>query len=334
MRNPWLRVVVGVVAAAAALGCGSKREPPSRAVDAAARRGPTTVVEQSSGILLLGVDATRIYYAVLTSEPGQVVFMSARPDGRDARELARDELHGEAFDGGDLYWTRPGYSGDRQGAVMKVAKAGGTAEVVVGGLNLPEKLVVDGEQLYFGGQGFLAEASTAGGEPHVLVSDQLPWSLALDDERVYWVNTLDASLMSLPRKPGASASTLAAAAPREHAGALDVDATTIVWSIGTSPSTGRILSITKPGGPAVTITDAAWCERYLALAPTHVYCASTTGMDQGNVIEVAREDGAVRILYTPPDGERITGLAVTDDAVLWSVAREHHGGGALMKLAR
>jgi len=103
----------------------------------------------------------------------------------------------------DVYWVSPGTYEYGQctaadGAVMKIAKTGGTPVVLASGQACPVDLAVDGTHVYFTNEGTFASGvyqydgavmrvKVTGGQPEaVLVGPVVPYGIAVDTSAVYW----------------------------------------------------------------------------------------------------------------------------------------------------
>lgn len=139
----------------------------------------------------LAVDATHVYIA-----GGGGTLAKARKSGGKRVELAGVQVPNTGFleiavDDTHVYWgvSGPGMVAPKgTGKLLRIAKEGGTPEVVADNLDGPRGLVIDADHVYFGtGETIVARVPKSGGEVQkVYVGDPNPQVTAIDETYVYW----------------------------------------------------------------------------------------------------------------------------------------------------
>jgi sugar lactone lactonase YvrE len=135
------------------------------------------------------------------------------------------------------------------GRVMKIAKQGGAAQMLVAS-PWPQGIAVDATAVYFadGRQGTISRIPLDGGSASVLASGQrVPVAVATDVEHVYWTNSPDlapGAVMKLP-KVGGTATVLAADQESPHG--LAIDDCCVYWAnmLGGRNNHGSIGKVAK-----------------------------------------------------------------------------------------
>jgi DNA-binding beta-propeller fold protein YncE len=167
------------------------------------------------------------------------VMRVAQKGGR-AAPIASKELGPFAVAAGDqgVYWLAQGTScsgSNTDGALRSAPFKGGTAREVASGLACPEGLVIRGGFAYVTStaDGRVVRISLAGGESTNIASgEHMPRSIAVDDERVYWIAFHDESLRAAPVGGGRAVTLVGKGA----SGGVAVD-TSGVYATNTSSGT-------------------------------------------------------------------------------------------------
>jgi hypothetical protein len=105
---------------------------------------------------------------------------------------------------GVLYWVD--YDPDR-GALRRVGVEGGDVTTILGGQLLPFSLAVDDNEVFWvnnHSDGAVLKIPRAGGEPTTLRESYLAWDIAVDDDHVFWITGNQGGVVSRTLKSGAS----------------------------------------------------------------------------------------------------------------------------------
>jgi hypothetical protein len=194
--------------------------------------GGTPVTLASVPATFLAVDETRVYWTTGTGAHGALQVMSVPKQGGAPTTLASVDsgwpgAGGIAVDDTYAYWTNTvGTAPGGVGAVMRTPKAGGSSVTLAAGQNLPTVIPLSGPS----------------------VGPSLP--MAIDDARVYWMDTQGA-LKSVP-KPGGAIVTLAP--PLKANGTWGIQAIAVddarVYSVYFD---GTVTSVPKAGGASLIL---------------------------------------------------------------------------------
>jgi hypothetical protein len=209
---------------------------------------PSTVVSGTIGHL--GVDATSVYGVDNTMSPN-VLLGAPKAGGVAPTPVAMQRIFGELdLDDQFLYWAEGSL-----GRIQRVAKTGGTITDLrpadTGTVILAK---VDATDVYFAAYGAVAQSSTlnriskTGGTTAMLATSlDIPSSLAVTDDAVYWVALGDVSgagaFIKLSKADGSVVTRVAS----HEAYGLALDAQYAYWTeLGDSgASNGRILRIAR-----------------------------------------------------------------------------------------
>ncbi|MEY4544153.1 MAG: hypothetical protein RL685_348 [Pseudomonadota bacterium] len=130
------------------------------------------------------------------SQPGSVDL----PDGTLATAQAWPVAL--ALDATHVYWAN--WGGYGEGSIQRIAKLGGSAEVLARSANRPDSLALDQEHAYFAERvlGTLSRVPLAGGEPEQVVDNvnDLAWALA--DETIYFLSYSSEGIQGMSKHGG------------------------------------------------------------------------------------------------------------------------------------
>lgn len=207
-------------------------------------------------------------------------------------------VDGIAIDGTDIYFTVL-LGGGTKGDVRRVAKTGGTPEILATGFLHPAGIVLDDTTVYVADMGTFAVGASgtdgvirslpkSGGSPVVLASgEQLPYAIALDETGVVWGNTSWGGINGAVRridKTGGVVTTLAANVDPETITALHAS---VFWQgelgIQTVPlNGGSVRTLTSRGRNgrgafALDETGAYFDEDWQPNSPASVFYVPLSG---------------------------------------------------------
>jgi hypothetical protein len=197
---------------------------------------------------------------------------SARKDGKGKRVLARKQRNPNSIvlDEKYVYWTNFGsaVAGWTDGAVMKMAKSGGRAKVLLASVTGPTRLTQDSDNLYVTTVGDISTDQVVlaipkrGGRPRriVAVEDGIA-CMAVDSTNVYWTSQVSdkpakGANWVLKRAPKAGGATSVVAGPAAGtAQDLVVDNQTAFLLVGfEEEKDNKLVRVPKEGGPVATVT--------------------------------------------------------------------------------
>jgi hypothetical protein len=190
------------------------------------------------------------------------------------------------------------FSTTAAGAILRVAKAGGVAEVVTKA-PAPTHLSVDETAVYFAaqheGHSALFRAPLSGGPTERLVSGQPVMSdLVLDQTHVYFRS--NSGLWKVDKKTGA-ASCLLPTEPQRNVGRLAIDDQYLFFLLETDKRGKYAVSrISKQGGKPETIGPVANLTGRLALSDTHVYFFREVDLTTDALAKVPKTGGSPELV--------------------------------------
>ncbi|HWO23663.1 MAG TPA: hypothetical protein VNO30_33205 [Kofleriaceae bacterium] len=233
-----------------------------------------------------------------------------------------------AVDGSYVYWTSASQ-------IWRLAKVGSAAATpIVTMTTTPQSLAVDASSFYW--PEYFAErvmkAPLGGGAP-VLLSGSLgssPQFVHLDATNAYWPTDGGTSAIQTTPKSGGNAMNMITTGQPDD---IEVDASYVYWTSGSSGTTGTINRLNKATLGNQVIGTIGGALRGIALDDTHVYAASAT-----TVVRVPKTGGAVETIAT--NQTNIGDLAVGITSVFWtsyvangSVMRARKTGGGVGPVA-
>ena len=197
---------------------------------------------------------------------------SARKDGKGKRVLARKQRNPNSIvlDEKYVYWTNFGsaVSGWTDGAVMKMAKSGGRAKVVLSPVTSPTRLTQDSDTLYVTTVGDVSTDQVVlaipkrGGRSRRIVADEDGIAcMAVDSTHVYWTSQVSDKPAKgenwvLKRAPKAGGAPVVIAGPAAGtAQDLVVDSqTAFLLVVFEAEKDDKMVRVAKEGGPVATVT--------------------------------------------------------------------------------
>jgi hypothetical protein len=262
---------------------------------------------QSPHALDVIADDARVYWAVTDG------IWSVPLEGGAVAQLITGELQPTAIaaDKDDVYFAamNPVDGTSRMG---RVNKAGGPVEILWSDTFVrPAGIALDADTIYWvRGDGWsegddrsaILSMPKAGGEAHTLAFDQSgALALAVDDEKVYWLNAgqMDdygaGELHSISKK-GGPAYVLATHQKNQDwtqtssPKAVAVDATNVYWAL----SDGFLRKVPKTGGAVATLAFGGPPGLSVAIDETHLYwtAAAYQSTGYGNVARVRLDGGS------------------------------------------
>jgi hypothetical protein len=205
---------------------------------------PDRVVGDASGIYWTNAGST------LSSRDGSVVVCRATGCGSPPPQLLalfQSHPRGIALDDTYVYWVNQGLGTDpTDGAVLRIPKAGGTAQKLAEGLTSPAYLAVDAKNVYWtNGDGTVMVASKTGGDARVFADGQGgAWDIAVDDSGVYWTTQGPSGTIAMCAATGCAGGVTVLAKQNEPYG-ITLDDSAIYWTTF-DPTDGAVMKLAKP----------------------------------------------------------------------------------------
>jgi hypothetical protein len=228
------------------------------------------------------------------------------------------------------YWANDG-----EGTVSRVPLCGGSATVLVSGLNYAIAVAVDDVSVFVGMGVGLRRVPLAGGSSTDLWNGGQFEGVALDSGRVYFVvvsaaDPGDVGVWSITKDGSSGASQLYQGPVTRP---IAVDAEDVFFS--TAQVNGILVKVPKTGGAPVTLANLVVLGD-LALDDANVY-AATWGAG-ANVVQIPKGGGGSTLLVGGDNGP-ITGVAIGHGRVAWTSEDANSafsvpiGGGPISTLA-
>jgi hypothetical protein len=320
--------IVAALSALIAAGCGARTS-----LSVSESSGACAAEDEPCGAAAdcCGGQCTGGICAPALCAPGEApVVLVSGPD-RLAGLLARED---------HVYFTHYG----EEGAVLRVPKTGGAAEVLAPEGRWTESLAADETSLYFMDGDRVARVSKDGGEVTTLATQQ-DGSIAIvvDQVRAYWINPSDEVVRSVSKSGGApevlvnDPDLLAEMIPH-----LVADDTTLYWSASGLWSIPGFHATAKQGGGGLTTIDAA-ATSHMAVDETRLFW-----IDEGDYEEKipsfvmrARKDGSERTAlaeFAYEFGDVGPGMPQDETHVYWTYSQARRlmkvpkAGGAPVEL--
>ena len=239
--------------------------------------------------------------------PGATVTILAATGLYGINDLAIDETH--------VYWLLSGMSvpQDHDAQVLRVAKTGGTPEVIV---TIPPRaytFAVDATHAYVatnnqpsGETGSLIRVPKIGGQIETLTAGLAPYSVVVDDAYVYWISreSVSSSQCTISRLPKDGGDAVALVGDLACPTGLAVDATSLFF-----PDTnhGRVLRAPKTGGEPVELASGFISTDRVSLDETTVYfmaCKNDQVVCESgqDIYTVAKTGGSAQLLASAGQG--------------------------------
>jgi hypothetical protein len=193
---------------------------------------------------------------------------------------------GVATNATNLFWSLgpPDTSITGAGQILETSLYGGQQSIIVSGLNQPQNLLADAENVYWldsTAMGYsINKASISAGQPMMLAAAAAPTPMAIDSSNVYWFNTEYDAVYALPIG-GGHVSTIAAGVASAQALAADgsfvyVYGDDSVRAVPVTGGTPRVLASGLLMGSGLTVDDSFV---YWASVDGRVMRASKPGPD-------------------------------------------------------
>jgi hypothetical protein len=218
----------------------------------------------------LAVDETSVYF---TSEVDSAL-LQVKKSSSAATVLAK--VAGPKYltvDATHVYFVTLG--GDSGGSVQRIAKSGGSPEILISGHAGLDSIVVDAQSVYFRSNQGLFKLPKSGGAAQRLFArtdkQNLQW-LALDDSNLYFfLETADAGKYAVARlaKSGGSPETLSSVV--DSAGRLALSATHVYFFRAAGLIDNVLAKVPKAGGQTETVDGAGNNNGYLTVSAGNVY---------------------------------------------------------------
>jgi len=254
----------------------------------------------------------------------------AAPDAPlpDPVTVHNQSVNAIAVDGSYVYWTSANQ-------IWRLAKVGTAAAApIVAAGNTSQSLAVDASSIYwpeYSAQRVM-KAPLGGGAPALLAGSlgTSPQFVHLDATNVYWpTDGGTSSIQTIPKGGGTAANLLTTGQPDD----IEVDASYIYWTSGSSGTTGTINRLNKATLANQVIGTIGGALRAIAIDDTHVYAANST-----TVVRVPKTGGTVETIAT--NQPNIGDLKVGVTSVFWtnyvangSVMRARKAGGGVGPVA-
>lgn len=240
--------------------------------------------------------------------------------------LASSSLHeygAIAVDDRYAYWLDQGTPDDdyAEGAVMRVAKAGGEAERVAGDKGNLLALAVDDAFVYWtrsGGTELRRAPKSGGPVAPVLKNLRFPGSVAVDAGFVYVTETAwEGRVLKVPKAGG---ETVAIATEQHHPTEVLVDNSTVYWINEVNFGDGQVMKAPKAGGGPTVLAYKLRRPRALTLDGDNVYWIQSRlvdpGGDRDSIVRLAKSGGKPTTLVDNQAGA--VALGVDERNVYWA----------------
>ncbi|HTJ44081.1 MAG TPA: arginase family protein, partial [Kofleriaceae bacterium] len=254
-----------------------------------------------------------LYYEKVT------IYKNGSPLLRRTRagdEKLGSSIFGFAITDDAVYWTVPDFESQHAGAVMRAKRPDGKAEELVRGIDLPEKIVVLGDQLVYWEKGALFTVGKNGGTPKPLAgTDANVFDLVAVGDTVYWVGGNTPTDHQIGAVTRAGKTTTVATLDGE-AEALATDGKQLFVSYET-PTGVTIAALPVGGGPMTKWGEGPFDQHTLVPAGGAVIVMDR---DAHVVARIASPGATPEVLYQVPDKMFVTGVVASRGRIV--VARD------------
>ena len=217
----------------------------------------------------------------------------------NGEKTPQSDYGGLAIDDKFVYWNAGGN-------ILRISKEGGTPETIAGDhVGIGIDLAIDNEKVYWANHGYyLANSPTKpspiyvvakqGGKVEAFSAEQnIPHSLALDENFVYWVTP---SSIVKQAKVGGVAEVLYQASDKEGVDELTQDKENLYFGFrGAGESRWALRRISKQGGEPQTIVKR-YSLKPVVVDETHIYFFDEDGLTRDLFCRVSKNGGEVEKL--------------------------------------
>jgi hypothetical protein len=223
----------------------------------------------------LAIDATRVYWTTACGEPECGVFASPETGGATTEIAPLPSGAGIAVDDASVFWLQADVS---VAAVWKMTKPAGPAQKLVAGLGHPVGIALDDGFVYWADdvEGTIGRVAKGGGTSELVATTSAgAWEVAADDTRVYWSVSTQAGFVASAPKGGGDPTMLVT--NLDHPSGVAVDAENLYVTVQGLPSAGSVLKLPRSGGAPVVVAESQQGPSNLAVDDTCVYWANEDG---------------------------------------------------------
>lgn len=227
----------------------------------------------------------------------------------DGKRMPQSEQGGLVADDKYLYWNAGG-------SILRMAKEGGTAEVVVSeNVGIGIDMAVDDRSVYWANHGYYSAGSPSvpqpvycavktGGRSEVFAGEQMvPGDIVIDDQFVYWRSA--AGIIKKARS-GGTPQTVLATTGNENAAELVINGDDLYFAFRAEGiSRFALKKISKNGGEAVTIAKTI-SARPFVIDDANIYFFDEASTFTDGLYKVAKAGGEVTRLDTGYSGGAVT----------------------------
>lgn len=289
-------------------------------VDDGGPHDPELLAQGLKGVLDLAVDGNYVYAAAMDS---QAAFAVPKAGGK-AILLAHhtSAVLGITVDAERVYWGVAGITNDDSSpgmiASVPVTDLGSAPQTFKAAKQFapfsPWSLAIDDARVYCGSASGVFAADKNTKVETVLGGGSVPSPVVVTQDAVYWVARLDGTLSAAP-KTGGGSHVLVTGASQSITG-VTADEARVYW-LQNDGQRGRVYSMPVSGGDKTELASIAQTGYSMTSDAKYIYWTSLAG---GNLNRVPKDGGAATLLAVNVVTPSLKGGAITNDVnyVYWS----------------
>jgi hypothetical protein len=284
----------------------------------------------------IAIDATHLYWAEQGSfdaafnysHDGAVKRVPLAGGAVEVLASGLEDPYAIALDAGNVYWAEYGSFAPFVGAaVKKKAKAGGAVTTLAtqSGYGVGPQMAVDSSRVYWANtwDGQVDSVPVGGGSTTALViTTGWPWSVAVDSTSLYWTENFAGQTVYRADLNGANQVTVGVA--DSYAAGIVVFGSTVAWG-DTPDSNGnglKVWSASAAGNGARTLLNPNYPVSANLLAADGTRVYASSYSDNPGSPQSELQSGGGEKSY-PPGGYFGVGIAVDSTYVYWATEGDH-----------